>query len=118
MSQLPKKRSKIKTIQEFKEFLKEYHVVSVAVAFMMGTAINELIKSFVNNVLMPLIDFLIPGGEWQNAVWQMGSVPLNWGAFLSELIHFLILALVVFLVVKKIFSKLKKASVKIGLGKT
>lgn len=45
---------KVKVVNEFREFLREYKVVSVAVAFVMGQAVNDLVKSFVNNIFMPV----------------------------------------------------------------
>jgi len=52
-------------IQEFKEFLNEYKVIGLAVAFIMGAAVNDLVKSLVNNIIMPFVGILIPGGAWQ-----------------------------------------------------
>lgn len=51
------------TIQEFKDFIKEYKVVSVAFAFVMGSAVSDLSKSFVNNVFMPLLNPILPAGD-------------------------------------------------------
>jgi len=93
---------------EFKLFLKEYKVLSVAIAFVMGAAVNDLVKSFVNNVFMPLLDPLIPDGTWETATWLIGPVKIGWGPFTASLLHFIILALVVFFLVKKIINRPKK----------
>ncbi len=45
----------VKTWEDFRAFLKEYKVLTVAVAFVMGAAVNDLVKSFVNNIFMPLL---------------------------------------------------------------
>ena len=58
-------RTIMKFWDEFKAFLKEYKVLSVAIAFIMGAAVNDLVKSFVNNMFMPLLDPLIPDGTWK-----------------------------------------------------
>lgn len=95
----------IKIISEFQEFLKEYKVVSVAVAFVMGQAVNDLVKSFVNNIFMPLLSPLLPDGGWQEAIWTWGKINLAWGNFLATTIHFVILAFIIFIVVKKLLAK-------------
>ncbi len=96
---------KVKVVNEFREFLKEYKVVSVAVAFVMGQAVNDLVKSFVSNIFMPLLSPLLPAGGWQNATINLGKINLAWGAFLATAIHFLILAFIIFIVVKKLLSQ-------------
>ncbi len=96
---------KPKVVNEFKEFLKEYKVLSVAVAFVMGQAVNELVKSFVDNLFMPLLNPMLPLGGWQNATFNWHKLHIAYGLFLSSLIHFLILAFIIFIVVKKLLAK-------------
>lgn len=95
---------KVKVINEFQEFLKEYKVLSVAVAFVMGQAVNDLVKSFVNNIFMPLLSPLFPAGGWQNATLTWGQINLAWGTFLANAINFVILAFIIFIVVKKLLA--------------
>lgn len=96
-------------LKEFREFLKEYKIVSLALAFIIGTASTSLVRSLVDNVIMPFISPLIPSGEWQEAVLVLGPISIKWGAFLSELIGFVILAFVVFIIAKKILkAEIKK----------
>ena len=88
-------------IREFKEFLKEYKVIGLAIAVIMALAANTLVKSLVDNIVMPLITPFIPGGAWQTAVWNFWVWSgIGWGAFLSALIQFIILAWVIFLIAK------------------
>jgi len=87
-------------ISEFRDFLREYKVVGLAVAFIIGLAATTLVKSLVDNIIMPLVNPLLPGGGWQTAVWAIGPFALGWGAFLSALINFVVIAFVVFLMVK------------------
>jgi len=93
--------------QEFKDFLTEYKVIGLAIAFIMGAAITDLVKSLVNNVIMPVLTFFIPGGGWQTATFSLGPIVIGWGPFLSALINFLIIALVVFLIAKAILKEEK-----------
>jgi len=92
---------------EFKDFLTEYKVIGLAIAFIMGAAITDLVKSLVNNVIMPVLTFFIPGGGWQTATFSLGPIMIGWGPFLSALINFLIIALVVFLIAKMVLKEEK-----------
>ena len=87
-------------ISEFKDFLKEYKIVGLAIAFIIGGAAVALVKSLVDNIVMPLVGPLIPGGEWQSAIWAIGPFVFGWGPFLAAAINFFIIALVVFLFAK------------------
>lgn len=90
----------MKLLREFKEFLNEYKVVGLAIAFVMGVASTSLIKSLVDNVIMPIITPFIPGGAWKTATFTIGPIVIGWGAFLGELIYFIIVASAVFMIAK------------------
>lgn len=94
-------------MSEFKEFLDEYKIIGLAIAFIIGVAATTLIQSLVNNVIMPIITPFIPGGAWQTATFNMGPIVIGWGAFLGACINFTIIALVVFLVAKKVLKEEK-----------
>ncbi len=94
-------------LKEFKEFLKEYKVIGLAIAFIMGAAATTLVQSLVNNIVMPLITPFVPGGAWQAATFSMGPIVIGWGAFLSAMINFIILAFVVFIVAKLVLKEEK-----------
>jgi len=96
-------------IKEFMDFLYEYKVIGLAIAFIIGVAATALIQSLVNNVLMPIITFMIPGGSWQTATVTIGPIVISWGKFLADLIYFIIVALVVFLIAKKVLKEDKVA---------
>ncbi len=96
-----------KLFSEFKEFLNEYKVIGLAVAFVMGVAATTLIKSMVDNVIMPIITPFIPGGQWQTATFSMGPIVIGWGAFLGAVINFAIIALVVFMIAKYVLKEEK-----------
>ena len=94
----------MKLVKEFVDFLNEYKIIALAIAFVMGFAATALVKSLVDNVVMPLITPFIPGGGWKTAVFSIGPISIGWGAFLAELINFIIIAFVVFIIVKKIIA--------------
>jgi large conductance mechanosensitive channel len=94
-------------MQEFMDFLYEYKVIGLAIAFIMGVAATALIQSLVNNIIMPFIGALIPGGDWQTATVALGPVIIGWGPFLASVINFIIIALVVFFIAKKVLKEEK-----------
>jgi large conductance mechanosensitive channel len=96
-------------LREFMDFLHEYKVMGLAVAFIMALAANTLIKSLVDNIIMPIITPFIPGGGWETSVLYLGPIALKWGAFLGAVIYFLILAWAVFLIAKFVLREDKVA---------
>ena len=87
-------------ILEFKEFLKEYKVIGLAVALIIGLAATSLVKSIVDNLVMPIITPFIPGGAWQTSTFSIGPIVIGWGALLGAIINFIVIAFVVFLIAK------------------
>lgn len=90
----------MKIIKEFKEFLKEYKVIGLAVALIIGLAATSFVKSIVDNLVMPIITPFIPGGAWQTATFSIGPIVIGWGALLSSVINFVVIAFVVFAISK------------------
>jgi large conductance mechanosensitive channel len=87
-------------LHEFKDFLKEYKVIGLAVALIIGLAATSLIKSIVDNLVMPLVTPFVPNGAWQTATFHVWKFVIGWGALLGAIINFLIIAFVVFLIAK------------------
>ena len=96
-------------MKEFKEFLHEYKVIGLAVAFIIGVAATALVASLVNNVIMPIITPFIPGGAWQQATFSLGPIVIGWGAFLGAVINFVVVAFVVFMIAKMVLKEEKVA---------
>jgi len=90
---------------DFKDFIKEYGVISVAVAFVMGQATNELVKSFVNNIIMPFLNPIVKNGGWETAILHWGYIQISWGLFVAAALNFIIMALIVFIVIKKVMKR-------------
>ena len=94
-------------IGEFLEFLKEYKVIALAVAFIIGAAATSLVKSLVDNMIMPFVGVLVPSGSWKTATLALGPVILGIGPFVAECINFIIIAAVVFLIAKFVMGEEK-----------
>lgn len=87
-------------IREFVVFLRKYGVLGLIVAVLMGDQINNIEKALIDDVLMQLISPILPTGEWQSAVLQVGRARLKIGHLLEAILHFFFVALTVFLVLK------------------
>ena len=94
-------------MSEFMDFLKEYKVVPLAIAFIMGIAATAVVTALVNDIIMGLIKPLMPTGDWKTAVLNVGPFQFAWGDFLAAVINFIIIAFVIFLVAKYMFKEEK-----------
>lgn len=90
----------------FMNFIREQGVVGFAIGFILGAASTTLVKSLVDNVIMPPVNILLgSAGGLKNLKFYLGTYNdkaayLQYGQFLNDLINFLILALVVYVVAK------------------
>jgi len=113
-----------KYIREFKEFAVKGNVIDLAVAVIIGGAFGKIVSSLVADVIMPLVGFIIGGINFTNLKWILKkavldgtggvlqpAVVMNVGAFLQNIFDFVIIALVIFLMVK-IIGRLKKQLIK------
>jgi large conductance mechanosensitive channel len=83
-------------LNEFKDFVSTYKVMGMAVAFILGTYLGNLVQALVNDLIMPIVQLAMPGIKWEDYV--LG--PFRIGDFGGSLITFLIVAFVIFLLVK------------------
>ncbi|MEO8910283.1 MAG: MscL family protein [Gemmatimonadaceae bacterium] len=90
--------------KEFKDFLLKQNVVALAIAVVVATAINALVKALVDDFIMPIIVAMGPGGDWQKATWSVGSVKFGIGDFVAAVINFIIIGFVAWRI-SKIFIK-------------
>jgi len=88
--------------KEFTEFLNKYGVIGLAIGFIIGGAAGKLVSSLVNDIFMPMITLFIPGIQWQNIVLKIGAQELKIGQFAGTLLDFLIIALIVFVLMKQL----------------
>jgi len=81
---------------EFTDFLSKYKVMGLAVAFIMGTYLGALVGALVDSLIMPIVTLAVPGIEWET----ISAGPFRVGQFVGELITFVIIAFVIFMMVK------------------
>jgi large conductance mechanosensitive channel len=91
-------------LKEFKDFLLKQNIVALAIAVVVGTALNTMVKAVVDDFIMPIIVAIGPGGEWQKATWSVGPVKFGIGDFMAAAINFLIIGLVAWRI-SKVFIK-------------
>lgn len=92
-------------LKEFTAFLKQYGVIGLAIAVIIGGKFNDLLKSVVDGILMPIVGALTPGGDWRELTLAIGSVNLKVGIVLGSLVDFVIVAAFVFLIAKTILKE-------------
>ncbi len=86
-----------KQLQGFIDFIKSKGVLSLAVGFVMGSAVTKLTTSFVNDLINPFIGLLIGrAGDLKDNYFIVGSAKIMWGNFVNTFIDFLVIALVIY----------------------
>lgn len=94
--------------KEFKEFVMRGNVLDLAVAVIIGGAFGKIISSLVNDILMPLIGLILGGVNFSELAFSVGNAMVKWGAFVQAIVDFLIIAFVIFMIVKAANQATKK----------
>ncbi len=87
--------------KDFLRFLKEYKIASLAVAFVMGEATSGLVSSLVKDIFLPIVAPLLSIESWKTATLSIGPITISYGTFVADVINFIILALLIFIVARK-----------------
>jgi len=94
-------------LKEFKEFVMRGNVLDLAVAVIIGGAFGKIVSSLVNDVIMPLIGIVMGGISFTGLEATVGTAIVKYGTFIQTIVDFLVIAFVVFLIVKSA-NKMKK----------
>lgn len=97
-----------KFFQEFKEFISKGSVMDMAVGIIIGGAFTGIVTSLVDDIISPLLG-LIGGANFDSLAVEIGGVTLTYGKFITAVINFLLIALVLFCVIKGL-NKAKSAA--------
>lgn len=95
-------------LKEFRDFVKRGNVLELAIAVIIGGAFGKIVGSLVNDIIMPVIGLIIGGVNFSGLSLTVGAAVITWGVFVQTIIDFIIIAFVIFMIVK-IANKLKKA---------
>lgn len=90
-----------KFFKEFKEFVSKGNVLDLAVGVIIGGAFSSIVTALTDNIIKPIIN-CIGGAEIQGRIHLLGDNYIDYGAFLSAVINFLIMALIIFCIVKAV----------------
>ncbi len=90
-----------KFLAEFKEFIAKGNVLDLAVGVIIGAAFGDIVTSLTTNIIQPIIG-CIGGAEVAGKIHLIGDNYIDYGAFISAIINFLIMAFVIFVIVKAV----------------
>ena len=97
----------MKFIKEIKEFINRRNAFDIAVGVIIGTAFSAIVNSIVNDLIMPIVSFFIGGLNLSERVWilkegidETTTIAIQYGNFLQQIINFLFIGLIVFIIVK------------------
>jgi large conductance mechanosensitive channel len=109
-------------IKEFKEFVSRGNVIELAVGLIMATYFGAIVKSFVNDIIMPPVGYLIAGVDFAELKFQIAertladgtleAITINYGAFINTILTFVIVSAAIFIVVRAYNNFMKKEEAK------
>lgn len=89
-------------VEEFKAFAMKGNVIDLAVAVVIGAAFGKIVSSLVDNIIMPVVGLLMGGVSFDGLTYTVGDAVITYGVFMQSIVDFLIVALVIFMVIKGI----------------
>jgi large conductance mechanosensitive channel len=99
-------------IRGFKEFLLKNNVLALAIAVIVGGAVGKVVTSLAQDIIMPLVSPALPSGDWRKAEITIAGSAIKWGAFLGNVIDFVIIAFIVYLMTKALIKEAPPAPTK------
>jgi large conductance mechanosensitive channel len=87
-------------LKEFREFAMRGNVMDLAIGVIIGAAFGKIITSLVDDIIMPVVGLFTGGVDFSERVLAVGGAEVRWGAFVQNIIDFLIVAFIVFLIVR------------------
>jgi large conductance mechanosensitive channel len=97
-------------LKEFRDFVLRGNVIDLAVAVIIGGAFGLIITSLVNDIIMPLIGVLLGGLDFSSLSVQVGEAVIAYGKFIQAIVNFVIIALVLFLILRNYNTLMRKKS--------
>ncbi len=93
--------------KEFKEFAMRGNVIDLAVGVVIGGAFGLIVKSLVDDIIMPIVGVLTGGHDFSTLSVTVGTAVVKYGMFIQAIVNFVIIAFAIFLAIKAI-NKMKK----------
>jgi len=95
-------------MSEFKAFAMRGNVMDLAVGIIIGAAFGKIVSSLVDNILMPIIGILMQGVKFDALLIKVGEAEIKYGMFIGAVMDFIIIAFVIFMLIKGLNSMKKK----------
>lgn len=89
-------------VQEFREFAMKGSLVDMAVGIIIGAAVTEMVGALVDSVIMPVVGIFLGGLDFTSLAITVGEANIRYGEFIQALINFVIVAFVIFMILKAI----------------
>jgi large conductance mechanosensitive channel len=89
-------------VQEFREFAMKGSLVDMAVGIIIGAAVTEMVGALVDSVIMPIVGIFMGGLDFSSLAITVGEANIRYGEFIQALINFVIVAFVIFMILKAI----------------
>ncbi|WP_341356480.1 large conductance mechanosensitive channel protein MscL [Rossellomorea sp. y25] len=93
--------------QEFQKFAVKGNVIDLAVAVIIGAAFGKIVKSLVDDIIMPLLGILLGGISFTNLKVTVGDAVITYGVFLQNVVDFFLIALVIFFIIR-LYKKMER----------
>lgn len=87
-------------LREFKEFVLKGNLLELAVAFVLGLAFAEVVSAFIQGIILPLIAAMVGEPDFNALMFRVGDGEIRYGIFLTAAVNFLLIALVLFLLIR------------------
>ena len=97
-----------KIVKEFKDFLMQGNLITLAIAFVMGGAFAALLTSFVGDIITPIIGAIFGKPDFSSLTFSIHNSPFKYGSFITSLITFVSIAAAVFFFIVKPYEMLSK----------
>lgn len=97
-------------LKEFKKFISQGNVLDLAIGMIIGASFKAIVDSFVNDIISPILGIFLGGIDFSELSITVGQAQIMYGNFINSVISFLIIAFVLFMVVKAINTAKEKMS--------
>jgi large conductance mechanosensitive channel len=93
-------------VKEFREFLLKQNAFALAIGVIIGAAVGKVVAGIVDDLVMPIVGVVLPGGDWRNAQLHLvGANAIKYGDLIGRLVDFVFIAAVVYALSKMVLEK-------------
>lgn len=96
-----------KHLKEFREFLLKQNAFALAIGVIIGSAVGKVVSGLVDDLVMPIVGVLLPGGDWRNAQLHLtGANAIKYGDLIGRVVDFIFIAAVVYALAKLLLASM------------